>query len=103
MRPLNLLGEGALRTGVLLVGTVVLVVGVLVGGTGLAVWNSAVADYNRGCTGFLYDVDCPDALAKESTFATVALVGGILFAVGLLITIMGAFLKRETPRNSILS
>jgi hypothetical protein len=103
VRPLNLLGEGALRTDLLLVGTIILVIGAAVGGTGLAVWNSAVADYNRGCTGFFYDVDCADALAKGSTFATVALVGGILFVVGLLITMMGALLKRETPSHSILS
>jgi len=103
VRPLNLLGEGALRTDLLLVGTIILVVGVAIGGTGLAVWNSAITNYNSGCTGFSYDVDCRDALARGSTFATVALVGGILFVLGLLITIMGAFLKRETPSNSTLS
>ena len=92
-----------MRTDLILVGTLILVVGVAVGGTGLAVWNSAVADYKSGCTSFFYDVDCSDALAKVSTFAGVALVGGILFVVGLLIAIMGAVLKRETPSNSILS
>ena len=105
MRPLNLLGEGALRTDLLLVGTIILAVGVAIGGTGLAVWNSAVADYSSRCTGFFYDVDvdCADALATGNTFATVALVGLILIVVGLLITTMGALLKRETPSNSTLS
>src|SRR5205814_446347 len=57
------------------------------------------------CTGYFYDVDvdCADALATGNTFATVALVGLILIVVGLLITTMGALLKRETPSNSILS
>jgi len=103
VKPLNPIGEGALRADVLLLGTIILVVGVAVGGTGFAVWNSAVAEYHSGCTEFFYDVDCPSALAKAGTFAGVALVGGILFVVGLVLTIMGAVLKRETSSHSILS
>ncbi len=94
-----------MRTDLLLVGTIILAVGVAIGGTGLAVRNSAVADYNTRCTGYFYDVDvdCADALATGNTFATVALVGLITIVVGLLITTMGALLKRETPSNSTRS
>ena len=103
VRPLNTIGEGALRAEVLLLGIIILLVGAAVGGIGLAVWNSAVADVNSGCPGSLHDVDCPSALAKASTFAGVAFVGGILCVVGLILTVLGAVWKRETPGSSALS
>ena len=98
-KPLNLIGQGALRAGVLLFGIVVLLVGVALAGIGLAVWKSAVADYGSFCAGVFQDVDvdCPTAWAKTSTFAGVAIVGAMLSLVGLILAILGAVLKRDRP------
>ena len=99
MKPLNPIGQGALRAGVVLFGIVVLLVGVALAGIGLTVWKSAVADYGSFCAGFFQDVevDCPARYAKTSTFADIALVGSLLSVVGLILAILGAVLKRERP------
>jgi len=99
VKPLNRIGEGAVRAGVILLGIVVLLVGVALAGIGLLVWKSAVADYGSFCTGVFQDVDvdCPTAWAKTSTFAGVALVGVMVSVIGLILTILGSVLKRERP------
>ena len=86
-----------MRTGVLVLGIVLLVLGLAAGGIGVSVSSSDVATYNSNCTGFFPPSNCPSIAAEASTFSAIALVGGILFIVGLIVTIIGAILKPEQP------
>ncbi len=84
-----------MRTAVLVLGIVLLVLGLAGGGIGLAVSNSDVATYNSRCLGLFPPSGCAAVASEASTFAFVALLGGLLFLVGLILTIVGAVLKPE--------
>lgn len=76
---------------------VLLVLGLAGGGFGLAVSNADVATYNSNCTGFFPPSNCDSIAAEASTFGFIALLGGVLFVIGLILTIIGAVLKPEQP------
>jgi hypothetical protein len=78
------------------VGIVVLVLGLAGGGIGLSISNSDVATYNSRCLGLFPPSGCAALASEASTFAWVALLGGLLFLVGLILTIVGAVLKPES-------
>jgi hypothetical protein len=89
-----------MRTAVFVVGIVLLVLGLAGGGVGLSVSNSDVATYNSRCLGLFPPSGCAALASEASTFAWVALIGGLLFLVGLILTIVGAVLKPEAVETT---
>jgi hypothetical protein len=79
----------------LVLGIILLVLGLAGGGIGLSVSNSDYAAYNSGCLRPFPPSGCAAIASEASTFAYVALLGGLLFLVGLILTIVGAFLRPE--------
>ena len=86
-----------MRTGVLVLGIVLLVLGLAAGGIGESVSSSDVAMDNSHCTGFFPPSNCASLAAEANTFGVIALVGGVMFILGLILTIIGAILKPEQP------